>query len=64
MKGRRGGLGRKLGCYLLHRAADKTEGEAGWPETAQEKKRKEEKKLFSIFYFLVLNILLLFANIC
>jgi hypothetical protein len=49
-RGGRGGLGRKLGCYLLHRAADKTEGEAGWPEIAQEKKRKEKKLfLFSVF---------------
>jgi hypothetical protein len=46
-----GRRGEEVGCYLLHRAANKTEGEVGWPETAQEKKRKN----ISNFYFLVLN---------
>jgi hypothetical protein len=34
-------LGRRLGSYLLLRAAGKREGEAGWPETAQQGRGKE-----------------------
>jgi hypothetical protein len=44
-------LGRRLGYYLLLRAADKREGEAGWPETAQQGREKR----FSIFCFQVLK---------